>query len=83
LTLVFLLIALPSMTAWALLGAGSARWLNSPRALRWFNQSLAGFVAGVDLVGAAAVAPQGLNRSIKVITIKAALAEVPLVLWIA
>ncbi|WP_422403923.1 LysE family translocator [Pseudomonas sp. GZD-209] len=44
LTLVFLLIALPSMTAWALLGAGSARWLNSPRALRWFNQSLAGLL---------------------------------------
>lgn len=44
LALVFLLIALPSMTAWALLGVGSARWLYSPRRLRGFNQGLAGLL---------------------------------------
>lgn len=41
LALVFLLIALPCMTAWALLGVGSARWLQSPQRLRRFNQLLA------------------------------------------
>ncbi|MDH1631228.1 LysE family translocator [Pseudomonas mosselii] len=44
LSLVFLLIALPSMTAWALMGIGSARWLRSSRALRVFNQGLAGLL---------------------------------------
>ncbi|BCJ07664.1 hypothetical protein PRtIB026_A26400 [Pseudomonas sp. RtIB026] len=44
LSLVFLLIALPSMTAWALMGIGSARWLRSPQALRVFNQGLAGLL---------------------------------------
>ncbi|MCO7521279.1 MULTISPECIES: LysE family translocator [unclassified Pseudomonas] len=44
LTLVFLLVALPSMTAWALMGVGSARWLRSPRRLRGFNQGLAGLL---------------------------------------
>jgi len=44
LSLVFLLIALPSMTAWALMGIGSTRWLRSPRALRMFNQGLAGLL---------------------------------------
>jgi len=42
LALVFLLVAVPCMAVWALLGAGSARWLRSSRALRLFNQSLAG-----------------------------------------
>ncbi|MFF7063056.1 LysE family transporter [Pseudomonas sp. NPDC008258] len=42
LALVFLLIALPSMTAWAMLGVGSARWLQTPRRLQVFNQVLAG-----------------------------------------
>ncbi|MFK0095912.1 LysE family translocator [Pseudomonas sp. NPDC090592] len=42
LALVFLLIALPSMTAWAMLGVGSARWLQTPRRLQLFNQVLAG-----------------------------------------
>ncbi|MBA1198717.1 LysE family translocator [Pseudomonas plecoglossicida] len=41
LALVLLLVALPSMTSWALLGAGSARWLQSPQRLRRFNQLLA------------------------------------------
>ncbi|MNE79247.1 hypothetical protein D3C80_1757120 [compost metagenome] len=38
----FLLIALPCMATWALLGVGSARWLQAPRRLRLFNQVLAG-----------------------------------------
>ncbi len=42
LALVFLLIALPCMTAWAMLGVGSARWLRAPRRFRVFNQLLAG-----------------------------------------
>jgi threonine/homoserine/homoserine lactone efflux protein len=41
LALVFLLIALPCMTAWALLGVGSARWLQVPARLLWFNRGLA------------------------------------------
>ena len=44
LALVFLLIALPCMTAWALLGVGSARWLQAPERLRWFNRGLAGML---------------------------------------
>ncbi len=41
LSLIFLLMALPSMSAWALLGAGSARLLQSPRRMQRFNQVLA------------------------------------------
>jgi threonine/homoserine/homoserine lactone efflux protein len=41
LSLIFLLLAVPSMTAWALLGAGSARLLQSPRRMQRFNQVLA------------------------------------------
>lgn len=41
LALVFLLVALPCMTAWALLGAGSAYWLQAPQRWRLFNQALA------------------------------------------
>ncbi|KAF1310252.1 hypothetical protein BLX42_15055 [Pseudomonas sp. SG-MS2] len=44
LALVFLLIALPCMTAWALLGVGSARWLQAPGRLLWFNRGLAGML---------------------------------------
>jgi len=44
LALVFLLIALPCMTAWALLGVGSARWLQAPGRLLWFNRGLAGLL---------------------------------------
>jgi len=40
LALVFLLIALPCMAA--VLGVGSARWLQAPRRLQLFNQVLAG-----------------------------------------
>ena len=38
LSLAFFLISLPCLGAWALLGAGSARWLRSPRALQRFNR---------------------------------------------
>ena len=41
LALVFLLIALPCMAAWAVLGVGSARWLQTPRRLQLFNRVLA------------------------------------------
>ncbi|WP_339529347.1 LysE family translocator [Pseudomonas mucidolens] len=41
LTLLFLLVSLPCMTFWALLGLGSARVLRSPQALKRMNQMLA------------------------------------------
>ncbi len=41
LALLFLLIALPCMTSWALMGVGSARLLRSPQKARRFNQLLA------------------------------------------
>ncbi|MDG9931243.1 MULTISPECIES: LysE family translocator [unclassified Pseudomonas] len=41
LSLIFLLMALPCMSAWALLGAGSARLLQAPERMRRFNQALA------------------------------------------
>ena len=41
LSFVFLLMALPCMSVWALLGAGSARLLQSPQRVRRFNQLLA------------------------------------------
>jgi len=44
LALVFLLIALPCMAAWAVLGVGSARWLQAPGRLLWFNRGLAGLL---------------------------------------
>jgi threonine/homoserine/homoserine lactone efflux protein len=41
LALTFFLISLPCLGAWALLGAGSARWLRSPQALQRFNRCMA------------------------------------------
>jgi len=41
LSFVFLLMTLPCMSVWALLGAGSARLLQSPQRVRCFNQLLA------------------------------------------
>ncbi|NYH12286.1 LysE family translocator [Pseudomonas moraviensis] len=41
LSLAFLLVSLPCMTAWALLGVGSARFFGSPRAFRRMNTGLA------------------------------------------
>lgn len=48
LSLAFFLISLPCLGAWALLGAGSARWLRSPRALQRFNRCM-----GLLLLGSA------------------------------
>ncbi|WP_312484288.1 LysE family translocator [Stutzerimonas nitrititolerans] len=41
LSLIFLLMTLPCMSVWALLGAGSTRLLQSPQRVRRFNQLLA------------------------------------------
>ncbi len=41
LSLAFLLVSLPCMTLWALLGLGSARAFSSPRAFRGMNTALA------------------------------------------
>lgn len=41
LSLVFFLISLPCLGVWALLGAGSVRWLRSPRAMQRFNRCMA------------------------------------------
>lgn len=41
LALAFLLVSLPCMGCWALLGAGSARWLASPGRMRRFNRGMA------------------------------------------
>ena len=41
LSLTFFLISLPCLGVWALLGAGSARWLRSPRAFQRFNRCMA------------------------------------------
>lgn len=41
LSLIFFLISLPCLGAWALLGAGSSRWLRSASAMRRFNRSMA------------------------------------------
>jgi threonine/homoserine/homoserine lactone efflux protein len=41
LALAFLLVSLPCLGCWALLGAGSARWLTSPTSMRWFNRGMA------------------------------------------
>lgn len=41
LSLVFFLVSLPCLTVWAVLGAGSSRWLRSPRAMQRFNRCMA------------------------------------------
>jgi len=46
LSLAFFLIALPCLGVWALLGAGSARWLRSPRAMQRFNRCMALLLLG-------------------------------------
>lgn len=46
LSLAFFLISLPCLGAWALLGAGSARWLRSPRAMQRFNRCMALLLLG-------------------------------------
>jgi len=41
LALAFFLVSLPCLGCWALLGAGSARWLRSPQAMQRMNRVLA------------------------------------------
>jgi len=40
LSLGFFLVSLPCLAVWALLGAGSSRWLCSPRAMQRFNRCM-------------------------------------------
>ncbi|AWY39356.1 LysE family translocator [Pseudomonas putida] len=42
----FFLISLPCLGVWALLGAGSSRWLRSPRAVQRFNRCMALLLLG-------------------------------------
>lgn len=46
LSLAFFLISLPCLGIWALLGAGSTRWLRSPRAMQRFNCCMALLLLG-------------------------------------
>lgn len=46
LSLAFFLISLPCLGVWALLGAGSVRWLRSGRAARRFNRCMAVLLLG-------------------------------------
>ena len=46
LSLAFFLISLPCLGVWALLGAGSTRWLRSPRAMQGFNRCMALLLLG-------------------------------------
>ena len=46
LSLAFFLISLPCLGVWALLGAGSTRWLRSPRSMQRFNRSMALLLLG-------------------------------------
>jgi threonine/homoserine/homoserine lactone efflux protein len=46
LSLAFFLISLPCLGVWALLGAGSTRWLRSPRSIQRFNRSMALLLLG-------------------------------------
>ncbi|MNY68201.1 hypothetical protein D3C86_2059220 [compost metagenome] len=48
LSLAFFLISLPCLGVWALLGAGSSRWLRSPHAMQRFNRCM-----GLLLLGSA------------------------------
>ncbi|WP_223463097.1 MULTISPECIES: LysE family translocator [unclassified Pseudomonas] len=48
LSLVFFLVSLPCLAVWAMLGAGSSRWLRSPRAMQRFNRCM-----GLLLLGSA------------------------------
>ncbi|MFL1527771.1 LysE family translocator [Pseudomonas sp. O230] len=46
LALAFFLISLPCLAVWALLGAGSTRWLRSPRSMQRFNRCMALLLLG-------------------------------------
>jgi threonine/homoserine/homoserine lactone efflux protein len=54
LSLAFFLISLPCLGVWALLGAGSARWLRSPRAMQRFNRCMALLLLGSTWLSALA-----------------------------
>ncbi|KTC44125.1 lysine transporter LysE [Pseudomonas fluorescens ABAC62] len=51
LSLVFFLISLPCLGAWAVLGAGSARVLRSARAMQRFNRAMALLLLGSTWLG--------------------------------
>ncbi|MGK9418859.1 LysE family translocator [Pseudomonas cedrina] len=46
LSLVFFLVSLPCLATWAVLGAGSSRFLRSPRAMQGFNRCMALLLLG-------------------------------------
>ena len=46
LSLAFFLISMPCLAVWALLGAGSTRWLRAPRAMQRFNRCMALLLLG-------------------------------------
>ena len=46
LSIIFFLVALPCMGTWALLGAGSAKWIRSSSAMRRFNRFMAFLLLG-------------------------------------
>lgn len=46
LSLAFFLVSLPCLTVWAVLGAGSSRWLRSPRAMQRCNRCMALLLLG-------------------------------------
>ncbi|MFY0727553.1 LysE family translocator [Pseudomonas sp. NFX15] len=46
LSLMFFLVSLPCLGAWAMLGAGSSRWLRTPRAMQHFNRCMALLLLG-------------------------------------
>lgn len=41
---VMLVVNYPCISVWTLFGAGIGRWLQSPRALQWFNRGMAGLL---------------------------------------
>ncbi len=51
LALAFFLVSLPCMGCWALMGAGSARWLTSPERLRGLNRLLALLLLAAAWIG--------------------------------
>ncbi|WP_411380429.1 LysE family translocator [Pseudomonas sp. MPB26] len=51
LSLVFFLISLPCLGAWAVLGAGSSRFLRSPSAMQRFNRCMALLLLGSTWLG--------------------------------
>ncbi|KAA0961774.1 LysE family translocator [Pseudomonas sp. ANT_H12B] len=46
LSLVFFLVSLPCLGMWAVLGAGSAKWVRSAKALKHFNRAMAFLLLG-------------------------------------